>query len=140
MDESIIRDHTALHAEVERLNRILENRKKSEDALQDLFYKASENVGVLERVNLEYAHQILQLKAKLYDLTTGADDDDPTDSSRETRNHNCPFCGKQWLEYCDDDNYPDYCPGCGEELREPGYDPNESCGNPCGNCGTCRPA
>ena len=41
---------------------------------------------------------------------------------RETRHHDCPFCGKPWREYCDEDNYPNYCPGCGEELREPDWD------------------
>ena len=41
------------------------------------------------------------------------------EKERETRHHDCPFCGKQWREYCDDDNYPNYCPGCGEELIQP---------------------
>ena len=59
--------------EIAKLNKALENRKRSEDTLQDLYYKASEKVDVLEKVNLGYAHEIIKLKAKLYDLTDGAD-------------------------------------------------------------------
>ena len=42
----------------------------------------------------------------------------PSDSQkeRETRHHDCPFCGKQWREYCEDD-FPDYCPKCGDKLE-----------------------
>ena len=35
---------------------------------------------------------------------------------RETRHNDCPFCDKPWREYCDDDNYPNYCPGCGNDF------------------------
>ena len=38
------------------------------------------------------------------------------DKERETRHHDCPFCGKQWREYCEDD-FPDYCPKCGDKLE-----------------------
>ena len=40
------------------------------------------------------------------------------EGERETRHHDCPFCGKQWREYCEDDNYPNYCPGCGDDLSD----------------------
>lgn len=34
--------------------------------------------------------------------------------------HVCPLCGNVWLEQSDKDEYPNYCPGCGEE-----YDVNQ---------------
>ena len=34
----------------------------------------------------------------------GDNPDEETD--RETRHYDCPFCGKQWREYCDDDKLP----------------------------------
>ena len=37
---------------------------------------------------------------------------------RETRHYYFPFCEKPWREYCDGDNYPNYCPDCGKELRD----------------------
>ena len=38
------------------------------------------------------------------------------EAERETRHHDCPFCGKQWREYCED-SLPDYCPKCGDKLE-----------------------
>lgn len=34
----------------------------------------------------------------------------------ECRKHKCYHCCYEWLEYCDADDYPCYCPHCGEEL------------------------
>lgn len=38
------------------------------------------------------------------------------DSPVELRRHICRLCGWGWYEECDKDNYPYYCPGCGEEY------------------------
>ena len=38
------------------------------------------------------------------------------ESYRETRHYDCPFCEKPWREYCDGDNYPNYCPDCGNDM------------------------
>lgn len=37
----------------------------------------------------------------------------------EYRQYRCPECGHEWLEDCDATDYPEYCPGCGDELRRP---------------------
>ena len=55
--------------EIAKLNRIIENRKKNEDTLQDLFYRSSATVSDLEKKNTEHANEIIRLKAKLYDLS-----------------------------------------------------------------------
>lgn len=36
----------------------------------------------------------------------------------EYRRRTCPDCGHEWLEDCDATDYPNYCPGCGKELKE----------------------
>lgn len=45
-------------------------------------------------------------------------------SQMEVRRHTCPDCGHRWLEDCDATDYPNYCPGCGEPLREESRDEN----------------
>lgn len=37
----------------------------------------------------------------------------------EYRQYRCAGCGHEWLEDCDATDYPEYCPGCGDELRRP---------------------
>lgn len=37
----------------------------------------------------------------------------------EIRSYECPICGHEWLEWCDTDNYPEYCPLCGELIIAP---------------------
>lgn len=34
----------------------------------------------------------------------------------EIRPYECRQCGHCWYEDCDATDYPEYCPGCGEEL------------------------
>lgn len=38
----------------------------------------------------------------------------------EYRKYICPKCNHAWREDCDATDYPNYCPGCGEELRKEG--------------------
>ncbi len=41
----------------------------------------------------------------------------PTSSTDEDgRLYNCPECGHAWVEFCDSDNYPEYCPCCGKQV------------------------
>lgn len=35
---------------------------------------------------------------------------------RDVSEHRCPFCHYEWLEWSDADDYPYYCPGCGENF------------------------
>ncbi len=35
------------------------------------------------------------------------------------RRHQCPACGWNWLEECDDSDYPNYCPQFGSKFRCP---------------------
>ena len=37
--------------------------------------------------------------------------------------HSCPLCSYEWWELTDADDYPYYCPGCGEQ-----YSPWDSAG------------
>lgn len=37
----------------------------------------------------------------------------------EYREYRCAECGHGWMEDCDATDYPNYCPGCGNELRRP---------------------
>lgn len=37
----------------------------------------------------------------------------------EYREYRCAECGHEWMEDCDATDYPNYCPGCGNELRRP---------------------
>lgn len=37
---------------------------------------------------------------------------------KEQRKHICPVCNHEWLEDRDASDYPNYCPGCGNELRK----------------------
>lgn len=34
-----------------------------------------------------------------------------------TTEHICKKCGHSWLEWSDNDQYPNYCPLCGYEIR-----------------------
>lgn len=36
----------------------------------------------------------------------------------ELRPYECLCCGHFWYEDCDASDYPEYCPGCGVELRD----------------------
>lgn len=38
----------------------------------------------------------------------------------DVRKYACPHCRHVWLENCDATDYPNYCPACGEPLREEG--------------------
>lgn len=35
---------------------------------------------------------------------------------RDVSEHRCPFCSYEWLEWSDADDYPYYCPSCGENF------------------------
>ena len=37
----------------------------------------------------------------------------------EYREYRGAECGHEWMEDCDATAYPNYCPGCGNELRRP---------------------
>ena len=39
---------------------------------------------------------------------------------KERRKYTCPMCNHEWWEDRDASDYPNYCPGCGEELRKEG--------------------
>lgn len=39
---------------------------------------------------------------------------------KERRKYTCPMCNHEWWEDRDATDYPNYCPGCGEELRKEG--------------------
>lgn len=41
------------------------------------------------------------------------------DSGEEIREYTCWHCDYEWLEWCHSDDYPNYCPHCGEELKPP---------------------
>ena len=34
----------------------------------------------------------------------------------EIRLYHCDYCNHEWLEWCDADEYPEYCPLCGDLL------------------------
>lgn len=38
----------------------------------------------------------------------------------ERRKYTCPMCSHEWWEDRDAPDYPNYCPGCGEEMRKEG--------------------
>lgn len=44
-----------------------------------------------------------------------------TDTTYETpigeiRLYVCPYCGHEWFELCDADEYPEHCPVCGTKM------------------------
>lgn len=42
-------------------------------------------------------------------------------NGQDIRVHSCPQCSYQWWEWCDsNDDYPYYCPHCGEEFLQGG--------------------
>lgn len=34
----------------------------------------------------------------------------------DIRLYECPHCSWEWFEFCDADEYPEYCPHCGDHL------------------------
>ncbi len=42
----------------------------------------------------------------------------------EARLYICPKCGHHWLEFCDSDQYPEYCPECGQLLHDDEIEPH----------------
>ncbi len=38
--------------------------------------------------------------------------------SKELRPYKCLWCGHLWYEDCDASDYPEYCPECGDALKD----------------------